>query len=50
MLSSKEALVERICIEVIITQLLKVIRTQLFTLPEETQVYSGHGNPTQIGF
>ena len=32
------------------TQLLESIRTQLFTLPEETQVYSGHGNPTQIGF
>ena len=31
-------------------QLLESIRTQLFTLPEETQVYSGHGNPTQIGF
>lgn len=32
------------------TQLLESIRTQLFTLSEETQVYSGHGNPTQIGF
>ncbi|GGP04540.1 MBL fold hydrolase [Cloacibacterium rupense] len=32
------------------TQLLESIRTQLFTLPEETQVYSGHGNATQIGF
>lgn len=32
------------------TQLLESIRTQLFTLPEETEVYSGHGNTTQIGF
>lgn len=32
------------------TQLLESIRTQLFTLPEETEVYSGHGNATQIGF
>lgn len=31
-------------------QLLESIRTQLFTLPEETKVYSGHGNATQIGF
>lgn len=32
------------------TQLLESIRTQLFTLPEETEVYNGHGNTTQIGF
>ena len=31
-------------------QLLESIRTKLFTLPEETEVYSGHGNTTQIGF
>lgn len=31
-------------------QLLESIRTKLFTLPEQTEVYSGHGNPTQIGF
>lgn len=32
------------------TQLLESIRTQLFSLPEETEVYCGHGNPTNIGF
>ena len=31
-------------------QLLESIRTKLFTLPEETEVFSGHGNATQIGF
>lgn len=31
-------------------QLLESISTKLFTLPEETEVFSGHGNPTQIGF
>ena len=31
-------------------QLLESIRTKLFTLPEETEVFSGHGNSTQIGF
>lgn len=30
-------------------QLLHSIRTQLLTLPETTQVYSGHGQPTTIG-
>ena len=30
-------------------QLLASIRTQLLTLPEQTQVYSGHGMPTTIG-
>lgn len=29
--------------------LLKSIREQLFTLPDETIVYSGHGRPTRIG-
>lgn len=32
------------------TQLLKSISTQLFTLPDETEVHCGHGNSTQIGF
>jgi len=31
-------------------QLLENISTKLFTLPEETEVFSGHGNATQIGF
>lgn len=31
-------------------QLLESIRTKLFSLPEETDVFSGHGNATQIGF
>ena len=30
--------------------LIKSIRTQLFVLPDETIVYSGHGEPTTIGF
>ena len=30
--------------------LLKSIREQLFTLPEETLVYNGHGQKTKIGF
>jgi Zn-dependent hydrolases, including glyoxylases len=30
-------------------QLLTSIRTQLFSLPEQTQVYSGHGMTTTIG-
>jgi hydroxyacylglutathione hydrolase len=30
-------------------QLIHSIRTQLFTLPPETQVYPGHGEPTTIG-
>jgi hydroxyacylglutathione hydrolase len=31
-------------------QLLESIRTKIFTLPSETKVYNGHGNPTNIGF
>jgi len=31
-------------------QLLQSIRTQLFTLPDDTVVYSGHGQPTTIGY
>ena len=31
-------------------QLLDSIRTKLFALDSETKVYSGHGNPTTIGF
>ena len=30
--------------------LIKSIQTQLFTLPDETKVYSGHGPVTTIGF
>lgn len=30
--------------------LLESIRKQLFTLPDNTQVFSGHGEPTTIGF
>ena len=30
--------------------LLNSIRTQLFVLPDETIVYSGHGQPTTIGY
>ncbi len=30
--------------------LIQSIRTKLFTLPDETVVYSGHGNETTIGF
>lgn len=30
-------------------QLLQTIRQQLFVLPDETVVYSGHGQPTTIG-
>lgn len=31
-------------------QLLETIRTKLFTLSDETEVFSGHGNPTTVGF
>ena len=31
-------------------QLSNSIRTKLFTLPDETTVYPGHGEPTQIGY
>ncbi len=31
-------------------QLLESIQTKLFTLPTETKVFCGHGNPTEIGF
>ena len=31
-------------------QLIESIQTKLFVLEDETKVYSGHGNPTTIGF
>ncbi|MDF2552690.1 MAG: fold metallo-hydrolase [Chryseobacterium sp.] len=31
-------------------QLIEGIKTKLFVLDEETKVFSGHGNPTKIGF
>ena len=31
-------------------QLIEGIKTKLLALDEETQVFSGHGNPTTIGF
>ncbi len=31
-------------------QLIDSIKTKLLILPEDTQVFSGHGNPTKIGF
>lgn len=31
-------------------QLIESIKTKLFVLDDETKVFSGHGNPTQIGF
>jgi hypothetical protein len=49
MLFSKEALAEQICIEVIILNFRKY-KNPTFYFPEETEVYSGHGKPTQIGF
>lgn len=33
-----------------LSQLLNSIRTQLFTMEDETQIFSGHGNPTTVGF
>lgn len=32
------------------TTLLKSIRTKLFSLPDETKAYPGHGEPTTIGY
>lgn len=31
-------------------QLISSVKTKLFVLEDETKVYSGHGNPTSIGF
>lgn len=31
-------------------ELIESIRAKMFTLPAETKVYNGHGNPTSIGF
>lgn len=31
-------------------QLIESVQTKLFVLDDETKVYSGHGNPTTIGF
>jgi glyoxylase-like metal-dependent hydrolase (beta-lactamase superfamily II) len=31
-------------------RLLGAIQTKLFVLPDETKVYTGHGNSTNIGF
>jgi len=31
-------------------QLIEGIKTKLFVLDDETQIFSGHGNPTTIGF
>lgn len=33
-----------------LSQLLNSIRTQLFTMENETEIFSGHGNPTTVGF
>jgi glyoxylase-like metal-dependent hydrolase (beta-lactamase superfamily II) len=32
------------------SQLIQSIRTQMFSLPDDTVVYTGHGSPTSIGF
>jgi len=31
-------------------QLISSIKNKLLTLPENTKVYSGHGEPTSVGF
>jgi glyoxylase-like metal-dependent hydrolase (beta-lactamase superfamily II) len=33
-----------------LTTLLQSIQTKVFTLPNETKIYSGHGEPTTVGF
>lgn len=33
-----------------ITTLLQSIQTKIYTLPNETKIYSGHGEPTTVGF
>jgi glyoxylase-like metal-dependent hydrolase (beta-lactamase superfamily II) len=31
-------------------QLIESIKQKMFVLPDETTIYTGHGNPTTIGF